>query len=227
MLTLGIDTSTKTGSIGLLQDEIVSEITLNIEKTHSERLMPALDELLSKSGFSIKDIDLISYSEGPGSFTGLRIALAAVKGIAFSTGCKIAAVSSLEALAMNAVISQIDVCPMIDARKDEIYTAVFRTTSREKLKILIKEQASVPYEFIKKIKRKTLFLGSGARRYKDIIKRKLSSKAIFAPEQFDLTRGINVAILGRDKFQRKSLSDVDSAVPNYLRKSQAELNLKS
>jgi len=226
MLVLGIDTSTPIGSVGITEnDKPLAELTLNVETTHSERLLESIDFLLKNSGVGLSDIELIAYAQGPGSFTGLRIGLATVKGIALSTGKKIIGVSSLKSLAMNFIYSKYPVCTMIDARKNEVYSAIFEL-SDAKPKMLGKEIVVDPGDLIRKIRRKTVFVGTGARLYKDLIKKKAGKLALIAPSRMDISRGVNVAALGLENYRRGKTSDLNTALPKYLRKSQAELNYR-
>jgi len=227
MLTLGIDTSTKTGSIGLVKDDVpISEFTLNIDLTHSERLMSSIDLLLENSGFKIEEIDLFAYSKGPGSFTGLRIGLSTIKGLAFAGDKKIVGVSSLNILASNLQFADYQVCVMMDARKEEVYWALYDCGVKGRLKQIKKESADSPEDLLKKVKRKTIFFGTGARLYEGLIKKKLKTKAHFAPKIMDLPRGINAAYLGLESFKRGKWDKIDTVIPNYMRKSQAEVNYR-
>jgi tRNA threonylcarbamoyladenosine biosynthesis protein TsaB len=227
MITLGIDTSTFIGSAGIIQDDKpLAELSLNVEVTHSERLLSSIETVISSARLKIEDIDLFAYAKGPGSFTGLRIGLSTIKGLAFATGKKIVGVSSLLALAMNARYAKYTVCPMIDARKGEVYTAIYEFGPKDKVKVISKEDAFSPEEVISRIKKKTLIFGTGARIYADVIKRKLKDKVILAPLDFDFPSGISVATLGLHMYKKGKFDDLDSVIPNYLRKSEAELNYK-
>ncbi len=127
MYILGIETSTKTGSVAIVsEDGVIAQYSLNIEVTHSERLMSTVDRVLTDTGFQIADMDGYAVAIGPGSFTGLRIGLAAVKGLALVTGKPVAAVPTLKALAWNLPYAAYPVCPMLDARKNEVYAATYR-----------------------------------------------------------------------------------------------------
>lgn len=226
MIVLGVDTSTEIGSVGLLKDgSALSELTLNISVTHSERLLSSIDSLLTECGIGIKDVGLMAYAKGPGSFTGLRIGLATIKGLSFSSGAKIAGVSSLKVLARNAMYSSYEICPMIDARKEEVYCAKF-DGSKGVLRIIGKERALSPEDALKGIRKKTLFFGTGARLYKDMIRKRLKGFAVIAPKEYDIPRGINVALLGLESYKKGVFEDLESAVPGYLRRSEAELRFK-
>ena len=227
MIVLGIDTSTQIGSIGIIEnDNPISELTLNVNVTHSERLLESIDFVLKNSGLELSKVDLLAYSKGPGSFTGLRIGLATIKGLAFASEKKIVGVSSLLVLAMNARYANYPVCPMIDARKSEVYSATFEFGAKGKIKILQKEKTLPPEEVLEGTKKKTLFFGTGARLYSEVIKKRLKDKAIIAPAEFDFPHGISVAMLGLEMYKKGKFDDLDSAIPNYLRKSEAEIHYK-
>ena len=149
MLTLAIDTSTKSASIALLRDsDILSEILVNLDVNHSVILLPALDDLLKLSRIEPDEIDLFACTIGPGSFTGLRVGASTVKGLALATGRPIAGVSTLEALAFNITGSEIPVCPMLDAKKDQVYTALYRTGRDYTLKKIESERVTDVRRFL-------------------------------------------------------------------------------
>src|SRR3990172_1127161 len=120
MYVRGIETSTKTGGAAVVSETgLIAEYTLNVEATYSERLMAAVDRVLADAGLAVSGLDGFAVSVGPGSFTGLRIGLSAVKGLALATGKPVAAVPTLRALAWNLPCSAYPVCPLLDARKNE------------------------------------------------------------------------------------------------------------
>ncbi|RKY01883.1 tRNA (adenosine(37)-N6)-threonylcarbamoyltransferase complex dimerization subunit type 1 TsaB, partial [Candidatus Poribacteria bacterium] len=126
MRVLGIDTSTTTGSIGLIDgDKVVAEHVLDVMETHSSRLMPAIDQMLKKAGLSIWDVDLIAVSKGPGSFTGLRVGVATAKGLAYALRKPIVGVPSLDVLAFGVKFFDGLICPLLDARRGEVYGAIY------------------------------------------------------------------------------------------------------
>jgi tRNA threonylcarbamoyladenosine biosynthesis protein TsaB len=127
MLIVGIETATMTGGIALLSEErLISEYTLNVRTTHSARLMPALDQVLKDSHVDKREIDGIAVSIGPGSFTGLRIGLATAKGLALGLGVPLLGIPTLDALARNIPFAMYQICPMLDAKKKEVYYSLFR-----------------------------------------------------------------------------------------------------
>jgi tRNA threonylcarbamoyladenosine biosynthesis protein TsaB len=127
MKLFAIETSTMLGGIAVIDDSagLIAEARLNVKSTHSERLMTEIDHIMKHSGVKLSDIDAFAISIGPGSFTGLRIGLSTVKGFAFATGRPIVAVPTLEALAWNFPYCRYPVCTMFDARKKEVYAALF------------------------------------------------------------------------------------------------------
>src|SRR5512141_2285027 len=130
MLILGIETSTKTGSVAVVSEHgVIAQYSLNIEVTHSERLMATVDRVLKDTGLSLAAMDGYAVAVGPGSFTGLRIGISTVKGLALATGKPIAAVPTLLALAWNVPHAAYPVCPLLDARKNEVYAALYNLDS--------------------------------------------------------------------------------------------------
>jgi len=127
MKLLAIETSTMLGGIAVIDDSsgLIAEARLNVKSTHSERLMTEIDHIMKHSGVKLSDIDAFAISIGPGSFTGLRIGLSTVKGFAFATGRPLVAVPTLEALAWNFPYCRYPVCTLFDARKKEVYAALF------------------------------------------------------------------------------------------------------
>jgi len=227
MKVIGIDTSTMMGSIGLIDNgRPVALFNLNIEVTYSERLLPALDILLEKSRIKIEDIDLFSISIGPGSFTGLRIGLGTVKGLSMALHKPFVGVSSLEVLAMNVPFCPYIICPVIDARKREVYTALF-SYQKDSLKRLTEDLVISPVDLIKLIQEKApsseiILMGDGVAIYRDLFIRELGKRIFFAPPNASGPSAINVAQLGLRKFYSgETLTPV--SVPLYIRKSEAEL----
>jgi len=224
MRVLGIDTSTSCGSIGLIEDEqILCEYSLVGKASHSERVLKTIDRVLGDSGIPIGDIDGLAISIGPGSFTGLRIGVSAVKGLAFATNIPVAGVSTLDALAQNVRYSPYLICPLLDARKGEVYSALYRNTEKGRLTKLAPEMAIKPVDLLERIDGKTLFLGNGVYPYGDLIRRKLKGLARIAGPSFNFIHGIIIAQLGRENLERGEYLDLEAFTPQYLRKSEAEL----
>ena len=143
MKILAIDTSTMLGGIAIMDDlTLIAETRLNVKSTHSERLMTEIEHCLKQSSLKISDIDVFAVAIGPGSFTGLRIGLSAVKGLSYATGKPIVSVPTLDALALNFPYSRYPVCTMLDARKKEVYAALFKWEDDNKTEL----PPSPPYQ---------------------------------------------------------------------------------
>ena len=227
MNILSIDTTSMTLSCAITSgDKCVAEFSLFTEKTHSERLMPLIDSALKSADMDISDIDYYACTIGPGSFTGLRIGISTIKGLAYANDKKIVAISSLDALFENVLYSKYQICPLIDARKGEVFFALYSRVSNDDLTQppikLTKEVNIRPEDIIKKIRKKTLFLGNGAYLYKDMLKSGLGDKAIFAPDELNYIKGLNIAKLAMKKINDNDLMTPDQLVPKYIRKSDAE-----
>ncbi len=223
MKLLAIDTSTMLGGVALLDDDaLLAESRLNVRVTHSERLLVEIDHILSRSGLTIQNIDVFAAAIGPGSFTGLRVGLSTIKGLVFATGKKIVSIPTLEAFAWNLPYSIYQVCTLLDARKREVYAAIFRWAGDNFIREL-NEQPMKINTLLENISEPTIFLGEGALIYKANIINKLAEKAIFPPPQFMVPSPSNVAYLGMKKARQGDFEDIVKAVPMYLRKSEAEM----
>jgi tRNA threonylcarbamoyladenosine biosynthesis protein TsaB len=224
MKILAIETSTMMGGVAIMdQTGLIAEYCLNIKATHSERLMRTIDQVLKDSGLELKDLDGYAVSIGPGSFTGLRIGVSTVKGLALTTKKPIAAIPTLDALAFNIPFSRYNVCPMLDARKKEVYTALYSFTDEGELSKLKEDSVIKPELFLSEIKEPTVFLGEGANIYRELIKKSLGTLAHFAPLAKQLPSAANVAELGFKDILSGKVLDPASLVPKYIRKSEAEI----
>jgi len=224
MKVLGIDTSTSCGSVGLIDDgEVISDYLLNIPVTHSERLLGAIEFILREARCPIGNVDGWAISLGPGSFTGLRIGVSTVKGLAYATGKPVAGVSTLDVLASQIPPTSHLICPILDARKKEVYTAFYHYEEGGSLKRLSAYQAIRPEDLVKKIKEQTIFLGDGVKTYRDFLLNSLSSLAIFPPAPLNVSHGSMVAKLGFELLQKGERLDLSNFVPIYVRPSEAEM----
>jgi len=224
MKVLGIDTSTSCGAVGLIDDgEVLSDYLLNISVTHAERLLGAIGLVLREARCSIGDVDGWALSLGPGSFTGLRIGVSTVKGLAFATGKPVAGVSTLDALASQVSPTPYLICPILDARKKEVYTAFYRYGEGNILGRQSDDQALRPEDLVKKIKKQTIFLGDGVRTYRDFLLHSLPSLAIFPVAPVHVPRGSTVAKLGLDLLKKEEHLNISTFSPIYIRPSEAEI----
>ncbi len=224
MKVLGIDTSTSCGSVGLIDDEqIVSEYLLNIQVTHSERLLGAIEFVLKEARYSMDDIDGWAISIGPGSFTGLRIGASTIKGLGFATQKPVAGVSTLDVLAFQISPTPSLICPILDARKQEVYTAFYRYERGDLLRRLSAYQAIKPENLVKSIKEQTIFTGEGVKTYGAVLRNALPSFAIFAPFSLHLPHGSVVAKLGLELLKKGEYLELSTFTPLYIRLSEAEM----
>src|SRR4030042_3469951 len=246
MKILAIETSTMLGGIAIVDDlsGLIAEVRLNVKSTHSERLVTATDYVLKQAGLKVSDIDVFAVAIGPGSFTGLRIGLSTVKGFSYSTGLPIVSVPTLEALAWNFPYCRPPVCTMLDARKKEVYAALFKwdkknfirlmdevsikmdavlekireiLTVRKKMPIFGKEEAG---GFLDE---KIIFTGEGAILYRDKIIEGMGEKALFVSFEKMVPSPANVARLGIEKAKKGDFSEPVSLIPFYKRRSEAEI----
>ena len=223
MMTLAFDTSTKAESVALLQDEILLvEHFINTGKNHGETLLPAIENILSVAGVRIDEIDLLAVTVGPGSFTGLRVGVSTAKGLAFSQGTPIVGVSTLDALAANVTSSNITICPMLDARKKEVYTAFYRLSGAGFLERMTDERVISPETLLTGIDEDILCLGDGALAYGEFIRLMMTDKAHFVPGPLNHIRASSVGVIGLKKFRDGDTLNSLKVAPRYLRLSEAE-----
>lgn len=227
MRILGVETATAQGGIAIVGPEgLLAEVTLSASAGYGERLLPALERVLEATGLSLETVDGYAVSIGPGSFTGLRIGLATVKGLALATGKPLAAVPTLEALAATLPFCPHPVCPLLDARKGEVYCALFALEGAEPVRLL--EDAVCPLEaLLPRISRPTVFVGDGLARYGETLRRRLKEKALFPPPERAGASPAVVAARGRARLLRGEAEDVDRLVPRYLRPTEAEITLRA
>ena len=225
MIILGIETATMTGGVALINEErLISEYTLNVRTTHTARLMPALDMILRDSCIDKHEIDGIAISMGPGSFTGLRIGMATAKGLALGLDIPLVGVPTLDALARNIPFAAYQICPVLDAKKKEVYVSLLRYEGNA----LVRQtpyQVMPPADLVKQIHEKTIFLGDALDAYGDLISEELGDLAVFAPDAQRLPRAAIVAEIGLSKLKAGKHLDIASSEPIYIRASDAEISL--
>lgn len=226
MKVLAIETSGLVSSVAVAEDnKILCEFSTQYKKNHSVTLMPMIEEMLRIIDLDIKAIDLIAVSEGPGSFTGLRIGSASAKGLAMPLNIPIAAVPTLEALAYNIAKTDLLICPMIDARRQQVYTALYAYDENE-LKLLTEIMACEVDTIIQKIisyNKGVVFLGDGFEPNDKKIISLLEDKSWFlAAPHNRMQRASSVALLGLKYAKEDKLQTHIDHAPIYLRKPQAE-----
>ncbi|MBR5514600.1 MAG: tRNA (adenosine(37)-N6)-threonylcarbamoyltransferase complex dimerization subunit type 1 TsaB [Clostridia bacterium] len=219
MKILAFDSSAVAASAALLDDDkIIAEYTQNTGHTHSETLLPLAENALKAASCSVDDIDLFAVSAGPGSFTGVRIGVSLIKGLAFGKNKPIASISTLEALACNLCGFSGIVCPVMDARRNQVYTAIFKNGIR------VTEDMLIPLceleEILKKYSEPIYFTGDGY----DLARKNIKLENIEnTPVRLRLQNAVSVALCGKNNFEKNTNIFTDSTLqPIYLRASQAE-----
>lgn len=227
MKILALDSTAKVAAAALCENEIlIAQESLNAGLTHSETLLPMIERLLKKAGVSINDIGLFACSGGPGSFTGVRIGAATVKGLAFGKGKPCVAVSSLLALAYNMREANGIVCSAMDARRSQLYYALFEVKNGDVIRLCAdtaQSEDSLAADFIKYAdkSKKVFVVGDGAAIARDVLCRHgIGYESI--PEERELQNGYSVALCAyRAYLSGETVSDL-TLVPSYLRLPQAE-----
>lgn len=219
MNILGMDTTGTTLSVALSEDgRLLSELYIDSGKKHSQTLMFAVDHVLRAAEKDISDIDVFGVCVGPGSFTGIRIGVAACAAMAHAAERPVAAISTLDALMENARRDETIVCAVMDARREEVYTAARRNGE------YIVEECAVP---LKKLvtellpQEEVVFVGDAALKFEDTI-REANPRSSFLPAQFIMQRASSVCALAYGQARDGVLLRYDEVKPRYLRESQAE-----
>lgn len=228
MKILAVDTSTAAASAALTEDGmLLGEYTMtNNKKTHSQRIMPMIDALLKDTGTDIADVDLFAAAAGPGSFTGLRIGVATVKGLAHACGKPVVSVSTLESLAYNVPYCEHIIVPIMDAGKNRVYAASYIWD--EGLKELGEPEAMTIEECVDGCGEllDVMFVGDGAAAHMDYIKERLADRAFFAPANANGQRAASAACCAYEKYKNGEAITHEELNPIYLKKSQAERELE-
>lgn len=223
MKILAIDTSTASCSTAIIDGGVVrAELTTVNNQTHSKHLMTMIDTVSKMSGIKMAALDGFAVTIGPGSFTGLRIGISTIKGLAWSLAKPVVGISSLAALAWQCAPVPYLICPLLDARKHEVYAGRYRYSAGK----LIKdgdELVSDPLAVIDDIQEPCVFLGSGAALYRKEISNKLGELSIFVERRKDHIHASAIAELSIQRFTKHRHDEVASLVPHYIRKSDAEL----
>lgn len=223
MKILALETSTRVGSIALCTaTELLAEYQIAIKTGYADMLFPAIEQMLHTAGTSPGEIGAFAVAEGPGSFTALRIGMSVVKGLSLATNRPIIPVSSLDGLAHNMVYANCLVCPLLDARRSEVYTAFYRKTGTH-LQRLTPDRTVRPEILLDEIHEDVIFLGDGSDRYRALIGSTLREKALFAPLSLNYPRASAIAQLAFQKGFHHPFSTMDSITPHYGRLPEAEI----
>lgn len=225
MRILSLDTSALVAAVAVTEDDrLLGEYMLNHRKTHSQQLIAMIRELLDSLELAPGDMDVFAASTGPGSFTGLRIGVTTIKAMAYATGKPVVSVPTLDAMAYNIPISSFTICPVMDARNNQVYTALYDWKDNAQKRIT--EYLGIPIsELVKLIKdrsKKVIFVGDAAKMHEEYFKHELGDDCEIAPGNLQLQRASSVAHIAYLKAMDKDTESCFDMVPYYLRKSQAE-----
>lgn len=229
MKILAIDSSGLVATIAVIEDDVmVAEYTICYKKTHSQTLLPMLEEIKKMTDLDLKTIDAIAITKGPGSFTGLRIGCASAKGLGLALDCPLVPVPTVDALAYNMYGSSALICPLMDARREQVYTGLYRFEKKDGVYEMICEvpQCAIFIDEILNIvntwEQEVIFLGDGVPVYKDKIEALCQVDYSFAPAGFNRQRALSVGLLGNIFYKQGEYVSADDMEPDYLRLSQAE-----
>lgn len=225
MKILAIDTSGQNCSVAIIDEEkVICDFNLSIGTTHSETLLPMIDEVCKTSKIDLSEIDVLSCGIGPGSFTGLRIGIATIKGFALAQNKNVIGVPTLDALAYN--IANFDglICSVLDARNNNVYAGIYKY---ENDKVILQddyitEDLDTLIDILKSKNEKVMFVGDGAVSFKEKFREVLKEKALFAPLHLNNQLSSSVAKAALDRALVNDFDNADTLNPMYLKKSQAE-----
>ncbi|NCB94417.1 MAG: tRNA (adenosine(37)-N6)-threonylcarbamoyltransferase complex dimerization subunit type 1 TsaB [Clostridia bacterium] len=225
MKILALDSSGLVASVAVTQDDnLLAEYTVNYKKTHSQTLLPMLDEICRMVELDLETIDAIAVAAGPGSFTGLRIGSATAKGLGLALKKPLIGVPTVAALAYNLYDTQGVICPIMDARRNQVYTGIFEF-DEHRMSTIKPQSAMGIEELIEELNadgRDVIFLGDGVAVYKEIIMEKIKVPYSFAPVHLNKQRAGAVAALGARYYEEGRIETAMEHEPDYLRVSQAE-----
>ncbi len=229
MKILAVDTSSPVAAVAVMDDrELLGEYFLNHKKTHSQKLVPMMEEILRSLELRPSDMDVFAAASGPGSFTGLRIGITTVKAMAYAAKKPVVSIPTLDALACNIPLTEALVCPIMDARNNQVYTALYRNDGG--IQSNITEYMGIPVsqlvQIINSAGGSVIFTGDGVLIHREYLKKELGEKCSFAPRSHLLNRASSVAQLAMTRAMSGKLESCMDMAPFYLRKSQAEREME-
>lgn len=224
---LALDTSSQVSSVALCQAEVlVAESALNLRSTHSQSLLAQIDDQLKAAGWGLTDLDLLAVVAGPGAFTGVRIGVATIKGLAQVLNLPVVCVSSLAAVAMNLPMLHRPLCVFVDARKKEVYTQQFHLQDGFP-RPLNQAQVIAPHKALADLPKDSCFAGDGVAVYRDLILQHGFEPRALAPACCHPIQASRVAALALQDYFKGLAQRPEQVVPTYIRPSDAELNRQS
>jgi tRNA threonylcarbamoyladenosine biosynthesis protein TsaB len=225
MKLLALDSSGLVASVAVVTEEtLLAEYTVNYKKTHSQTLLPMLEEIVRMVEIDLSEVDAIAVAAGPGSFTGLRIGSATAKGLGLALDKPIIAIPTLEGLAYNLYGTDKLICPMMDARRNQVYTGLYEFRGSE-LEVVRPQTAASVEDILQEINesgREVIFIGDGAEAYKAAIEEKTRVSYGFAPVHLSRQRAGALGALGITYYKKDRTESAMQHEPVYLRLSQAE-----
>ncbi|MDF2511868.1 MAG: tsaB [Herbinix sp.] len=225
MKLLAIDSSGLVATVAIVSEEaMIAEYTVNFKKTHSQTLLPMLNEIVKMIELDLSEVDAIAVAAGPGSFTGLRIGSATAKGLGLALDKPIVAIPTLEGLAYNLFGTNQIICPMMDARRGQVYTGLYEFDQYD-LKVVQPQAAISIEEVLEELNqrgREVIFLGDGTETYQSIIREKCTVPYSFAPIHLNRQRAGAIGALGITYYKQNWIESAAAHEPVYLRLSQAE-----
>ena len=225
MKILGLDSSGLVASVAVVEDDtLLSEYTVNHKKTHSQTLLPMLDEIVRMIELDLNEVDAIAVAAGPGSFTGLRIGSATAKGLGLALDKPLIAVPTVDALAYNLYETHGVICPLMDARRNQVYTGIYEFADG-KFQVISAQEAISIEEIIEKINqigREVIFLGDGVPVFREKIEADCKVSHHYAPAHVNRQRAGAVAALGTLYYKEGKVQNARDHQPEYPRLSQAE-----
>ncbi len=227
MNILTVDTSATSASVCVAQEnKIIGEFSINTSLTHSQTLVPMIEQVAEKTGVSLDNIDAIAVNAGPGSFTGVRIGVAAVKGIAFSRNIPCVSVSTLESMAYNMLDSECIVCAVMDARCSQVYNALFKI-SNGKVERLVEDRALSLADLkldLQNYSEKIILVGDGAEITFNYLENSLQN-VFLASVNNRIQKASSIACVAFEKIRRNETMTASELMPVYLRLPQAQREL--
>jgi len=224
MRILAIESSSLVASVAIVEDGVtLAEYTANFKMTHSQTLLPMIDSMVSLFGIDLATIDAIAVSGGPGSFTGLRIGSATAKGLGLALKKPLIHVPTLDGTAYNLYGARGLICPIMDARRNQVYTGIYRF--EQEFEVVMEQDAMDMGELIEKLNamgERVIFLGDGVPVHEKKIRECMAVPFDFAPAHMNRQRAASVATLGAVYFTEGKIETAAEHGPDYLRKSQAE-----
>lgn len=230
MKILGIDSSGMVASAAIIAENIlVAEFTVNNKQTHSQTLLPMIDQVVRMSGIVLEELDAIAIAAGPGSFTGLRIGASTAKGMGLALQKPIVSVPTLEGLAFRLAGTDGLICPILDARRNQVYTGIYRAQV-DGIQVEAEQRAVDIHEILQELEKyqeKVTFLGDGVPVQEATIRQEYPGEYQFAPLHLSRQSAASVAALGQIYYQQGKTETAAGHRPVYLRKSQAERERES